>query len=300
MKIFSSIINGQLILFEQFRKSQRLLKEREANGNLSQLSEFKKSFDSTNLLCLNDGQHGDDSDSELNDLDEDLDRRSSILSNEDHLTISNLKSENIKPDSQSSNKSTNSNFTNFPNANSSLMSNLAHHTNNTIINSNSNHNNLMMRLEMNQIANAAVAHALKNASLNSSLKNNLLTNNSSIGLSNSQTPVQPMVATTASSVLQSTALSTSNQNTLTNNKLADKNQRKLIPSLIDNLNMKNSVTTPTSLSSTTNSFLNNPFISSPFMPKFNHSFDALWKQSNQNFLSLRYPFISSIGNNNEG
>lgn len=245
-----------------------MLKEREANGSLGHLGEFKKNFDSTSLLCLN--ERADDSDSEL---DDELDKRSSILSNEEHLNnaINNFRAENLKSESPSNSKNSQS-----------------IHSNNSMMNSN---NNLVMRLEMNQIANAAVAHALKN---------NLLANKS-ISLGNSQLPIQSLANSTPSN---STSVVSSNQmNNSINNKITnEKNLRKMdIPSLIDNLNMKTN-NSANNLSSTNSSLLNNPFISSPFIPKFNHPFDSLWKhQSNQNFFSLRYPIINSINSNaNEG
>lgn len=245
------------------------------------------------MLCLNDGQRGEDSDSELNDLDDDLDKRSSILSNEEHLTISNainsFKSENIKPESQPCKLMNPSPLHLGNNLNSSsLMSNLAHSAN-PMMNPNSN-SNLVMRLEMNQIANAAVAHALKN---------NLLTNKS-ISLANSQLPMAPLISSTAATSNTSPVLSNSLSGQAIGSKMNDKNLRKMdIPSLIDNLNMKNVASAgslqPAATNSTPNALLSNPFIASPFMPKFNHPFDALWKQqSNQNFLSLRYPLINSM------
>lgn len=277
------------LIFLKSGKSQRLLKEREANGKLGHLNEFKKNFDSTNLLCMNEGQRGEDSDSELNDLDDELDKRSSILSNEEHLTISNainsFKSENVKPEQQPGKLISPSPLHLGNNLNSSsLMSNLAHSAN-PMMNPNSN-SNLVMRLEMNQIANAAVAHALKN---------NLLTNKS-ISLANSQLPMTPLISSTAATSNTSPVLSSSLSGQAMGNKMNDKNLRKMdIPSLIDNMkNGSSAANLQPAVTANSTPLLSNPFIASPFMPKFNHPFDALWKQqSNQNFLSLRYPLINS-------
>lgn len=297
----------KLFYIFQIGKSQRLLKEREANGNIGHLNDLKKNFENSNLMYLNDSQRGDDSDSDLNGLDEDLDKRSSVQSNEDHLTINSLQAES--PNSNMKNVNPNLSQLQLTNqVQSSLMSNLSQ-TNNSLMNSN---NNLAMRLEMNQIANAAVAHALKSFSNNtassiaaSNLKNNLLTNNS-INLANtSQLPLQPILSTStptiSSSVLSTSSTSSSSSSFSSSHqagsKLSDKNLRN-IPSLIDNLNMKNNSNSNGLSAGPNNNSLLNPFISSSFMPKFNHhSFDAFWKQqSNQNLLSLRYPLINSINN----